>query len=174
MRKAWRWAKRVGLALLLAAAVLCVASEFYFVSLSVTHRSGSYCGAMFSRHMLIVSRGTDGVFDPLRFTTDEGDWKIEHQFVTIGTNWGLRRQWTPSYTPAGSAPDMHTHQIGVPLYWVPLVVVSLFVVRLLRRRPVAERCAGCHYDLRGLPKDAAVCPECGAGIAGVKSAGGEA
>jgi hypothetical protein len=27
----------------------------------------------------------------------------------------------------------------------------------------------CHYDLRGLPKDAAACPECGARITGKKA-----
>lgn len=72
---------------------------------------------------------------------------------------------TGSWFSTGTLGTADTFEIWLPL-WIPTLTFGL-ISWIGWRRLMTGRvglCSTCTYDLRGLPKDAAVCPECGTGI----------
>lgn len=164
MRKAWRWTKRVGLALLLAAAVLCVISEFRGARAMLWHQTGPAYGIGIARHTLIISYGDLGR-PMIRWPNYNNLWHWQAETVLPLSKWSPPRYWLPG-TSAHCVLDYGGYNsIAIPLWWVTVLAIGCAAFMSLHRGNRALReCSACRHDLRGLPKDAAVCPECGAGI----------
>ena len=77
---------------------------------------------------------------------------------TVGNYFGRGVLWRWMRTNAGPT-------IGVRSWPLPLLPALVWsITEVVRRRQVKRyECARCRYDLRGVPADAGVCPECGAG-----------
>jgi hypothetical protein len=107
------------------------------------------------------------------YPKDVGVWKpIQPSVWPPGVMQG-ERHWLPHWNTITARSTVHPYTIytfSLPL-WILTIMFALTcglsITPLVRMR--RSGCAKCHYDLRGLPKDAAACPECGARITGKKA-----
>lgn len=161
MTKAWRWTKRIGLALLLTASVICIMSEFQFPAFAVLRPQGPHSLMWLAQHTLLVEQ-TPG---PVSFGAGvaNGRWTMAIKLSSPTTVSGLRC-WLPRLGDFTLSMRIGT-SLSLPLWPIHILTFSCLVLWLRSRRNKPGHCPTCRYDLRGLPNNAAVCPECGAAIA---------
>jgi hypothetical protein len=165
MRKAWRWTKRAGLAVLFVAAAMCLASEFRFPVVAVYRTQGPHYLFCLAQQTLLVER-TPGRVAIATGVADSG-WTISSNITSPATVGGLRCWW-PRLGDFTVTMRIGT-SLSIPLWPVHIIALLGLVAWIRSMRLQPGQCPSCRYDLRGLPKDAAVCPECGARITGKKA-----
>jgi hypothetical protein len=151
------------IAALLGVGALGVLSEFWFLDINVSRRTGDYYNALICRHSVTYVASNDPL-SHLMFPQGRLQWRLTWSVYSVSRAKISTRNWWPATTPRTLNSQRQTI---IPFWWAAPLAVVLFVSRVLLRRMLRKpyECRGCRYDLRGLPNDAAACPECGAQFA---------
>lgn len=167
MRKAWRWTKRVGLVVLVIAAVIGGISLFLPLHAGLQLRSGRYYYINCTEQRLFVVAGTDSLRGRLLQRQSKW-WRLDWKETGYSAHWQNRSGVVPSIRKYAVVPGWAETRVLIPIWpaWALLLVVGIVAIR---RRAIGRApdgvCFRCRYDLRGLPDGTDVCPECGAAIA---------